>query len=42
MVDFSVGIFEIGTRLLSKKDSPYKDFADLKGKNAVTAKSKAN
>ncbi|MEB0123497.1 glutamate/aspartate ABC transporter substrate-binding protein [Pseudomonas sp. CCI1.2] len=35
-VDFSVGIFEIGTRLLSKKDSVYKDFADLKGKNVVT------
>lgn len=35
-VDFSVGIFEIGTRLLSKKDSAYKDFADLKGKNVVT------
>ena len=35
-VDFLVGIFEIGTRLLSKKDSPYKDFADLKGKNVVT------
>lgn len=35
-VDFSVGIFEIGTRLLSKKDSSYKDFADLKGKNVVT------
>ncbi|MGH8332236.1 MAG: glutamate/aspartate ABC transporter substrate-binding protein [Pseudomonas sp.] len=35
-VDFSVGIFEIGTRLLSKKDSPYKDFTDLKGKNVVT------
>ena len=35
-VDFSVGIFEIGTRLLSKKDSPYKDFANLKGKNVVT------
>ena len=35
-VDFSVGIFEIGTRLLAKKDSPYKDFADLKGKNVVT------
>ena len=35
-VDFSVGIFEIGTRLLSKKDSLYKDFADLKGKNVVT------
>ena len=25
-VDFSVGIFEIGTRLLSKKDSKYKEF----------------
>ena len=35
-VDFSMGIFEIGTRLLSKKDSTYKDFADLKGKNVVT------
>jgi glutamate/aspartate transport system substrate-binding protein len=35
-VDFSVGIFEIGTRLLTKKDSTYKDFADLKGKNVVT------
>lgn len=35
-VDFSVGIFEIGTKLLSKKDSTYKDFADLKGKNVVT------
>lgn len=35
-VDFSVGIFEIGTRLLSKKDSTYKDFDDLKGKNVVT------
>jgi len=35
-VDFSVGIFEIGTRLLSKKDSAYKDFPDLKGKNVVT------
>ena len=35
-VDFSVGIFEIGTRLLSKNDSPYKEFADLKGKNVVT------
>ncbi|NMZ99891.1 glutamate/aspartate ABC transporter substrate-binding protein [Pseudomonas lundensis] len=35
-VDFSVGIFEIGTRLLSEKDSPYKDFANLKGKNVVT------
>jgi glutamate/aspartate transport system substrate-binding protein len=35
-VDFSVGIFEIGTKLLSKKDSKYKDFDDLKGKNVVT------
>jgi glutamate/aspartate transport system substrate-binding protein len=35
-VDFSVGIFEIGTRLLSKKNSSYKDFEDLKGKNVVT------
>jgi glutamate/aspartate transport system substrate-binding protein len=35
-VDFSVGIFEIGTRLLSKQDSSYKDFDDLKGKNVVT------
>ncbi|WPO99056.1 glutamate/aspartate ABC transporter substrate-binding protein [Pseudomonas sp. HR96] len=35
-VDFSVGIFEIGTRLLAKKDSPYKDFDDLKGRNVVT------
>jgi glutamate/aspartate transport system substrate-binding protein len=35
-VDFSVGIFEIGTRLLSKQDSSYKDFTDLKGKNVVT------
>ncbi|MHC8381285.1 glutamate/aspartate ABC transporter substrate-binding protein [Pseudomonas sp. LB3P14] len=35
-VAFSVGIFEISTRLLAKKDSPYKDFADLKGKNVVT------
>lgn len=35
-VDFSIGIFEVGTRLLSKKDSSYKDFEDLKGKNVVT------
>ncbi|HEY0287673.1 MAG TPA: glutamate/aspartate ABC transporter substrate-binding protein [Pseudomonas sp.] len=35
-VDFSIGIFEIGTRLLSKTDSAYKDFGDLKGKNVVT------
>ncbi|MBI3144525.1 MAG: glutamate/aspartate ABC transporter substrate-binding protein [Pseudogulbenkiania sp.] len=35
-VDFSVGIFEIGTRLLTKKTSGIKDFTDLKGKNVVT------
>lgn len=35
-VSFSVGIFESNTRLLAKKDSPYKEFADLKGKNVVT------
>src|SRR3989344_2419491 len=35
-VDFSVGIFEIGTRLLSKKGSVYQDFDNLKGKNVVT------
>ena len=35
-VDFSVGIFEIGTRLLTKTGSPYNDFDDLKGKNVVT------
>lgn len=35
-VDFSVGFFEIGTRLLVAKDSPIKDFADLKGKTLVT------
>ncbi|HJU49544.1 MAG TPA: glutamate/aspartate ABC transporter substrate-binding protein [Pseudogulbenkiania sp.] len=35
-VDFSVGIFEIGTRLLTKKTSGVKDFPDLKGKNVVT------
>lgn len=35
-VDFSIGIFEIGTRLLVKKDSAFKDFADLKNKNVVT------
>lgn len=35
-VDFSVGIFEIGTRLLTKKSSGVKDFPDLKGKNVVT------
>ena len=36
-VDFSIGIFEIGTRLLVKKDSGIKDFADLKGKNVVVS-----
>ena len=35
-VDFSVGIFQAGTRLLTKKTSGIKDFADLKGKNVVT------
>jgi glutamate/aspartate transport system substrate-binding protein len=35
-VDFSVGIFEVGTRLLTKKTSRIQDFADLKGKNVVT------
>jgi glutamate/aspartate transport system substrate-binding protein len=35
-VDFSYGIFEIGTRLLTGKSSGVKDFADLKGKNVVT------
>jgi glutamate/aspartate transport system substrate-binding protein len=35
-VAFSLGIFEIGTRLLVKKGGPYKDFADLAGKNVVT------
>lgn len=35
-VDFSVGFFEIGTRLLVAKDSGIKDFADLKGKTLVT------
>lgn len=33
---FSVGIFEIGTRLLTAKDSGIKDFSDLKGKTLVT------
>lgn len=32
---FSDTIFVIGTRLLVKKDSPIKDFADLKGKTVV-------
>ncbi|MBD9398993.1 glutamate/aspartate ABC transporter substrate-binding protein [Pseudomonas sp. PDM11] len=35
-VDFSVGIFEVGTRLLTKKSSGVNDFEDLKGKNVVT------
>ncbi|MCC6075685.1 glutamate/aspartate ABC transporter substrate-binding protein [Pseudomonas sp. GCM10022188] len=35
-VAFSVGIFEVGTRLLTKKTSGVKDFADLAGKNVVT------
>ncbi|KKA08870.1 ABC transporter [Pseudomonas ogarae] len=35
-VDFSVGIFEASTRLLSKKDSVYQDFDNLKGRNVVT------
>lgn len=35
-VDFSVGIFEVGTRLLTRTSSPIKDFPDLKGKNVVT------
>ncbi len=35
-VAFSVGFFEIGTRLLTAKDSGIKDFTDLKGKTLVT------
>ncbi|MGH8432905.1 MAG: glutamate/aspartate ABC transporter substrate-binding protein [Pseudomonas sp.] len=35
-VDFSVGIFEVGTRLLTKKTSGVSEFTDLKGKNVVT------
>ena len=35
-VDFSVGFFEVGSRLLTAKDSGVKDFADLKGKKVVT------
>ncbi len=35
-VAFSVGFFEIGTRLLTTKDSGIKDFTDLKGKTLVT------
>jgi glutamate/aspartate transport system substrate-binding protein len=34
-VSFSDTMFIIGTRLLVKKDSDIKDFADLKGKNVV-------
>ncbi|MHA6491693.1 glutamate/aspartate ABC transporter substrate-binding protein [Pseudomonas borbori] len=35
-VDFSVGIFEVGTRLLAKKTAGVDGFADLNGKNVVT------
>jgi glutamate/aspartate transport system substrate-binding protein len=35
-VAFSNTIFVIGTKLLTKKDSGIKDFADLAGKNVVT------
>lgn len=35
-VSFSSTIFVIGTKLMTKKDSGIKDFADLAGKNAVT------
>ncbi len=35
-VAFSNSIFVVGTRLLTKKDSGIKDFADLAGKNVVT------
>ena len=35
-VDFSVGYFEVGSRLLTAKNSGVKDFADLKGKKLVT------
>lgn len=34
-VDFSVGFFEVGTRLLVAKNSGIKDYPDLKGKNVV-------
>ena len=34
-VDFSDSFFEIGTRLLTRKDSGIKDFGDLKGKTVV-------
>lgn len=35
-VSFTNGIFDVATRLLVKKDSGIKDFADLKGKNVVS------
>ncbi len=35
-VAFSVGIFEVGTRLLTRKTSGINDFPDLAGKNVVT------
>ncbi len=35
-VAFSTTIFIVGTRLMTKKDSGIKDFADLTGKNVVT------
>ncbi|WP_374663324.1 transporter substrate-binding domain-containing protein [Acinetobacter sp.] len=35
-VAFSTGFFEVGSRLLTAKDSGIKDFADLKGKKLVT------
>jgi glutamate/aspartate transport system substrate-binding protein len=35
-VDFSIGFFQVGSRLLTAKDSGIKDFADLKGKKLVT------
>ena len=35
-VAFSTNIFVVGTRLLARKDSGVKDFADLAGKNVVT------
>lgn len=34
-VDFSNNFFEIGTRLLVKRDSPIRDFTDLKGQTVV-------
>jgi len=34
-VDFTNSIFQIGTRILVKKDAGIKDFADLKGKTVV-------